>query len=186
MIQVFLYLLFLLELSWNCVIFSSLSSWLGRVIVNFHYSEVSGFLCILALILKNYQSELWYISRKFLNLCLSKSRSPDFWKVSPIVEIFRNIWEISATRNYRPGSLLFLVNKLLEKFVNNMLVDYLEKFNFFSHFQYNFRSSHSTAHLLTVISDRIIKVLNRPGATQTVELDMTKSFDRVGHNDLFC
>ena len=45
-------------------------------------------------------------------------------------EIFKNIWEKSATKNYHPVSLLFVVNKFFEKLVNNMLVDHFEKFGF--------------------------------------------------------
>ena len=60
-----------------------------------------------------------------------------------------------------------------------MLVDHLEKFGFFSDLQYGFRSTHSTAHLLTVVSDRIVEDFNRSGASQTVALDIYKNFDRV-------
>ena len=45
-------------------------------------------------------------------------------------EIFKNIWEKSATKNYHPVSLLFVVNKFFEKLVNNMLGDHFEKFDF--------------------------------------------------------
>ena len=47
----------------------------------------------------------------------------------------------------------------------------------FSDFQYGFRSSRSTADLLTVVSDRTA----RPGATQAVVLDISKTFDRGWH-----
>ena len=48
----------------------------------------------------------------------------------------------------------------------------------FSDFQYGFRSSQSTADLPTVVSDRIARAINRPGATRTVALDISKAFDR--------
>ena len=49
----------------------------------------------------------------------------------------------------------------------------------FSDFQYGFRSSQSTADLLTVVSDRIAWAFNRSGATRNVALDMSKAVDRV-------
>ena len=55
---------------------------------------------------------------------------------------------------------------------------------FFSDFQYGFRSSRSTADLLTVVSDRIGRAFNRSGATQTVALDISKAFNRVWHAGL--
>ena len=48
-----------------------------------------------------------------------------------------------------------MVSKVFEKLVNNRIVDHLEKCGLFSDFQYGFRSSQSTADLLTVVSDRI-------------------------------
>ena len=54
----------------------------------------------------------------------------------------------------------------------------------FSDFQFGFRSSRSTADLLTVVSDRISKAFNRSGATRTVVLDVSKAFDRVWHTGL--
>ena len=55
---------------------------------------------------------------------------------------------------------------------------------FFSDFQCGFRSSQSTADLLTVVSDRIARAFNRSGATRAVALDISKAFDRVWHAGL--
>ena len=59
-----------------------------------------------------------------------------------------------------------------------------EKCGVFSDFQYGFRSSWSTAYLLTVVPDRIRRAFNRSGATQAVALDISKAFDRVWHAGL--
>ena len=69
-----------------------------------------------------------------------------------------------------------MVSKVFEKLVNNRIDDHLEKAVLLSDIQYGFRSSHSTADLLTVITDRIAR---------TVALDMLKAFDRVWHAGLF-
>ena len=55
-----------------------------------------------------------------------------------------------------------------EKRVNNRIADHIEKCGRFSCFQYGFRSSRSTADLLTVVSDRIARVFNSSGATRAV------------------
>ena len=51
-------------------------------------------------------------------------------------------------------------------------------------FQYGFRSSQSTADLLTIVFDRIARAFNRSGATQAVALDISKAFDRAWHAGL--
>ena len=66
--------------------------------------------------------------------------------------------------NYRPVSLLSVVSKVFEKPVNNRIVDHLEKCSLFSDFQYSFRSSRSTADLITVVSDRIGRAFSKSGA----------------------
>ena len=53
----------------------------------------------------------------------------------------------------------------------------------FSDFHYGFRSSRSTADLLTVVSNRIVRAFNRSGFTRAVALDISKAFDRVWHAD---
>ena len=77
-----------------------------------------------------------------------------------------------------------MVSKIFKKLVNNRIADHLEKCGLFSDSQYGFRSSRSTADLLTVVSDRIARTFNRSGATRTVALDISKAFDRVWHAGL--
>ena len=71
-------------------------------------------------------------------------------------------------------SLLSVVSKVFEKLVSNSIVGNLEKCGLFSDFQYCFRSSRSTAVLLTVVSDRIASAFNRSGPTRAVALDISK------------
>ena len=97
-----------------------------------------------------------------------------------VVEVtFKNVGERSTAKNYHPVGLLSVVSKVFEKLVNNRNVDHLEKCGIFSNFKCGFRSSHSTADLLTVVSDRIARAFNKSGATRAVALDISKAFDRV-------
>ena len=66
----------------------------------------------------------------------------------------KTIWSVS---------LLSVVSKVFKKLVNNRIVDHQEKCGLFSDFQYGFRSSQSTADLLTVASDRIARLLTGLG-----------------------
>ena len=62
-------------------------------------------------------------------------------------------------KTIRSVSLLSVVSKVFQKLVNNRIVDHLQKCGLFADFQYGFRSSQSTADLLTVASDRIARLL---------------------------
>ena len=101
-----------------------------------------------------------------------------------MVPVFKNVGERSTAKNFHLASLLSAVNKVFEKLVNNRIVDHLEYCGLFSDFQYDFRSSQSTADLLRIVSDRIARAFNRSGATRAVALDISKAFDRVWHAGL--
>ena len=145
-----------------------------KVVMNLDFSKASGPDCIPVVVLKNCEPELSYILAELFNKCLKESCFPDCWKVSSVVPVFKNVGERSTAKNYRPVSLLSVVSKVFEKLVNNRIVDHLEKCGLFSDFQYGFRSSRSTADLLTVVSDRIARAFNRSGATRAVALDIYK------------
>ena len=101
-----------------------------------------------------------------------------------MLPVFKNLGDRSTGKNCCPVSLLSVVSKVFEKLVNNRIVDHLENCGLFSDFQYGFRSSQSTADLLTVVSDRIARAFNRSGATPAVALDISKAFGRVWHAGL--
>ena len=98
--------------------------------------------------------------------------------------MFKNLGERSTANNYRPVSLFSVFSKVFEKVVNNRIFDYLQKCHLFSDFQYGFRSSQSSADLVTGVSDRIARAFNRSGTTRAVALDISKAFDRIWHAGL--
>ena len=155
-----------------------------KVIINLHLPKVSVTGCIPVVVLKNCEPKLSHILAELFNKCLKESCFPNCWKVSLVVPVFKNVGERSTVKNYRPVSLLSVVSKVFEKLVNNRIVDHLEKCGLFSDFQYAFRSSKSTADLLTVVSDRIARAFNRSGATRAVAIDTSKPFDWVWHAGL--
>ena len=129
-------------------------------------------------VLNNCEPELSYILAELFNMCLKESCFPDFWKISWVVPVFKNVGVSCMTENYHPASLLSVVSKVFEKLVNNRLVHSLEKCGLSSDFQYGFTSP-STENHLTVVSDKIARTFNRSEATQAVALDLSKAFNRV-------
>ena len=89
---------------------------------------------------------------------------PDCWKVSPMVLVFKNVVQRSTAKNYHPVSLLSMVSKVLEKLVNNRILNYLEKFGLFliSCMVLGFLNQ---LQILLVVSDTIARAFNRSGAT---------------------
>ena len=142
------------------------------------YCQNPGNVSLVKISIKNWEHHVVF------NKCLKESCFPDCWKVSSVVPVFKNAGERSTTKNYRPVSLLSVVSKVFEKLVNIRIVDHREKCFLFSDFQYGFKSSRSTADLLTAVSDRIARAFHRSGTTRTVALDISKAFDRVWYAGL--
>ena len=147
-----------------------------KFIMNLDFSKASDLDCIPLVVLKNRELELSYILAKLFNKFLKESCFPDCWKVSSVFPVFKNARERSTAKNYHPVSLFSVVSKVFEKLVNNGIVDHLGKCGLFSDFQNGFRSSQSTADLLTVVSDRIARAFIRSVATRAMALDISKVF----------
>ena len=81
--------------------------------------------------LRNHKPELSYILAELFSKCLEESSFLDYWKVSLVVPVFKNVGEMSHAKNYQPVSLLSVVSKVFEKLINNKIIDYLEKCGFF-------------------------------------------------------
>ena len=81
-----------------------------------------------------------------------------------MVLVFKNVVQRSTAKNYCPVSLLSMVSKVLEKIVNNRILDYLEKFGLFliSSMVLGFLNQ---LQILLVVSDTIARAFNRSGAT---------------------
>ena len=120
---------------------STTATMVKKVITNLDSSKLSGPDCIPVVVLKNWESDLPYILADLLNICLKDSCFLDCWKVSSPVSVFKNVWEKSTAKNYRPASLLSVCSKVFEKLGYNKIIDHLGKSSLFSDFQYDFRSS---------------------------------------------
>ena len=89
---------------------------------------------------------IYYAQLKKLNIIyrLLKANEPDgiFWKLSHIVPIPKSNVHTNPS-NYRPISLLSILNKVLERHVHKVLTEHLSQYMVISrkHNQHNFRTS---------------------------------------------
>ena len=101
-----------------------------KVITNPDLSKASGPDCIPVVVLNNCEPELSYILAELLIKFLKESYFPDCWKVALVIPVFKNVRERSTAKNHHPVSFLSVISK----FVNNRIVDHLEKCSLFSDF----------------------------------------------------
>ena len=77
----------------------------------------------------------------------------------------------------KEGGTYFKVKEIVHMKLQNLEISSIQVA--INIYHYGFRSSQSTADLLTVVSDRIARAFNRSGTTRTVALDISKAFDWV-------
>ena len=102
-----------------------------KVTTNLDSSKASDPDCIPVVFLRNCEPELLYILAELFNIYLIESCFLDFWKVSSVVPVFKNVGKRSTAENCHPVSLLSVVSEVFEKLVNNRIVDHLNKCGFF-------------------------------------------------------
>ena len=137
-----------------------------------------------SIVIKMCSPELSPVLAKLYNKCLAKSCVRSCWKSSEVVPAFKNDGDRSDPGKYRHISLLSIVSKIFESFINDSFIKHLDSTGLFSDLQYGFRTLRSTADILTVLSERIYNSMDAGGETRAIALDISKAFDKVWHAGL--
>ena len=95
--------------------------------------------------------------------------------------VFKNDGERSGPGKYHLVSLLPIISKIFESFINDNLTKCLDITGLFSDFQCGFPAFQYTADILTVLSVRIYNSLDAGGERRAIALDISKGFDNVWH-----
>ena len=118
-----------------------------------------------------------------LNTSLRTSIVPQKLKIAKVIPIYKKD-ERTDPSNYRPISLLSILDKILEKLVCKRLVDFLEEHKLLYKYQFGFRSKHSTVQAVTEIVDNIIEEMKNGQLVSGIYMDLSKAFDTVDHEIL--
>ena len=98
----------------------------AKVIHNLDAFKATGRDRIPSIVLKMCSLELSPVLAKLYNRCLAESCFPSCWKSSSVVPAYKNDGERSDPGNYRPISLLHIISKIFEYFINDSLIKHLD------------------------------------------------------------
>ena len=105
-------------------------------------------------------------------------------KKAKLTPIFKKA-STADINNYRPISVLPIINSIFERHISNCMVNYLESNCLLYDHQSGFRRVHLCQTALTKIVENWLNARNNSEIVGTVFLDLTKAFDLVNHKLFF-
>jgi len=142
-----------------------------------------GYDGINAKVLKCCVEELSPHLSKIFNLVITTGAYPDRLKQSTIIPIHKGGDPLECG-NYRPISLLPLLDKVFEAILYNQLNKFLENQNIFDPLQYGFRQRRGCNEAIAMMLNLISNILEGGKNALVISLDISKAFDSVDHRIL--
>ena len=106
---------------------------------------------------------------------------PNDWKLALVTPLYEGSGSKSVLGSYRPISVISHVPKIIEKYVNLTLNNYLSKHSFLHDDQFAYVKSQSTVNALHTVVDTVLCNINDSKLTGIVQLDLRKGFDILNH-----
>ena len=154
-----------------------------KLINKMKYNKSPGYDLINAKFLKLSSPFIAPILSDLFNSMLKTGNYREELKFAKVILIYKN-GEATKCVNYRPISILSLLNNIFEKLLYKRFYEYLEKIEILYQYQYGFRKGHSTGHALVELIDKIRNSIDDGEMTCGIFVDLSKAFDTVNHNIL--
>ena len=119
-----------------------------------------------------------------INKSLSSGIMPALCKKALITPVYKGEGDRLDPGNYRPISILPLLGKCIEYFVNLNLIEYINNNNVLNDRQFGFRKDNSTTYLMLELFDKIYSSKEQGKKPAILFLDIKKAFDTVNHTIL--
>lgn len=149
-----------------------------KIILNLRNNCAVGWDGVSSAVLKYARHVLVPLFTHICNLSISSGVFPSAFSRA-LVHPTHKSGDIDVVNNYRPISVLPVMSKILEKALNNRLINYLETKHLLSANQFGFRQGKSTSDAVSVVVDNVIEHLDNNKKCLCIFLDISKAFDTV-------
>ena len=112
------------------------------------------------------------------NAFMKSGTYPEIFKLAKVTALFKGGIESEAD-NYRPISVLPIMNKVFEKVVHNQLIEFLSLHNILSKQQFGFRRKHSTSHAVSCLYEKLITNFEKGEMSAVLLIDLKSAFDTI-------
>ena len=123
------------------------------------------------------------IGISLFNLSIKNGKVPRDWKLSTVVPIPKS-GRAHSPNNYRPISLLSVLNKVLEKHIHTLIFNNLKQHYPLSDCQWGFQNGRSTVSALLSTIHHWLQLMESGMDVCAVFLDYRKAFNSVPHAPL--
>lgn len=118
-----------------------------------------------------------------INMSINECCVPQHLKTAVVRPVYKN-GQFSDYNNYRPIAILPCMDKIIERYIGDKIVKYLNKFDLLDDNQYGFRMKRSTTTLLEKFTDLINSSLGKNMHVLCCFVDFSKAFDSINHSVL--
>lgn len=115
-----------------------------------------------------------------VNDMIASGEYPDILKIAKVIPVHKGKSKLTAD-NYRPISLLPILNKVFEKIIFNRMIGYLEKYKIQDNLQYGFTKGKGTADAVCKLASDVSSGLGTGCYAILVFFDLSKAFDSINH-----
>lgn len=155
----------------------------GKLIRNLDTKKAPGVDNIRCIDIKSICDKMSGAIVKLINSSVKQGKYPEVLKTG-IVRPIHKKGSFADYGNYRPITILPVIDKIVEKYVCNQIQDFYAKNDVLSSTQYGFQPNKSTTQLLSKFTDEVNEALNDKNNVILLFIDFSKAFDTLRHDTL--
>lgn len=154
-----------------------------NLLTSLDVTKSTGYDEITAIALRRCADVIASVVTCIVNLTMFTGVYPDALKVARVLPVYKAESKTDPS-NYRPISILPVINKIFELVLHKRLMFFLESNNFFYKRQYGFRKRSGTHTATYELLNQLLLDIDSGKVTSAVFLDIMKAFDCVDHKVL--
>lgn len=138
---------------------------------------------ITATIVKQCKHLLLPLLVEVINQSFISATYPNILKIAKVIPLFK-AGDRKVMNNYRPISVLSVIDKIFERTIKTRLVEYLEQKQILYAHQYGFRKNLNTTAAALSLLNNIRQAVDHNKFSSAIFIDLCKAFDMVNHEIL--
>lgn len=154
-----------------------------KIIKSLNFNKAPGIDSIRAIDIKQLSSKISKCLANLINRSVIDGKYPKTLKTG----ILRPIHKKGSTSNYdnyRPITILPVIDKIAEKYIAKEINTFYQKSEYITENQYGFQPNKNTTQLLSSFTDSIFNHLDKKMHVLVVFIDFSKAFDTLRHDIL--